>query len=143
MREIRILMVEDNEGDVILAKEALKEAKIMNSVDVASDGEAALDFLFRRGAFANAQTPDLIFLDINIPKINGLEVLKIIKADEKLRIIPVVMLTSSNADGDVLEAYSSYVNCYVTKPVDLKTFMEVISEIENFWLTIVRLPDKE
>ncbi|MGK2862921.1 MAG: response regulator [Chitinophagaceae bacterium] len=136
-------MVEDNEGDIILAKEAFIQAKVWNHISVAKDGEEAIDFLFRKGKFSNALIPDLILLDINIPKINGLQVLKIIKADPQISGIPVVMLTSSAAERDISEAYSNYVNFYMTKPVGFEKILDVINNIENFWLSIVKLPDIE
>ncbi len=136
-------MAEDNEGDIILAKEALIQAKVRNHISVAKDGEEAIDFLFRKGKFSNALIPDLILLDINIPKINGLQVLKIIKADPQLSRIPVVMLTSSAAERDISEAYSNYVSFYMTKPVGFEKILDVINNIENFWLSIVKLPDIE
>ncbi len=143
MRPVNILMVEDNEGDVILTKEALIQAKVWNHISVAKDGEEAIDFLFRKGNFSNALIPDLILLDINIPKINGLEVLKIIKADPQIKRIPVVILTSSAAKRDIAEAYSNYVNFYMTKPIGFEKLLDVINNMENFWLSIVKLPDIE
>ncbi len=140
MGKIHILLVEDNEGDIILTREALTDAKIRNTISVARDGEIALDFLYKRNEYADAKFPDIILLDINIPKINGLEVLKIIKSDAVLKIIPVVILTSSSAEIDITEAYSSCVNCYITKPVGLDNFLYVIKHVENFWLEIVKRP---
>jgi len=136
-KEIHILLVEDNEGDIVLAREALKEARIKNRVTVITDGEKALEYLFCND---NNRKPDLILLDINLPKVNGLEVLAKIKADEALKIIPVVMLTTSTSEQDVLDAYRNYVNCYINKPIDLEEFIVVIRNIENFWLNTVKLP---
>ena len=136
-KEIHILLVEDNEGDIVLAREALKEAKIKNRITVITDGEKALEYLFCND---NNRKPDLILLDMNLPKVNGLEVLAKIKADEALKIIPVVMLTTSTSEQDVLDAYRNYVNCYINKPIDLEEFIVVIKNIESFWLNTVKLP---
>ena len=136
-KEIHILLVEDNEGDIVLAREALEEARIMNKITVITDGEKALEYLFCND---NNRKPDLILLDMNLPKVNGLEVLAKIKADEALKIIPVVMLTTSTSEQDVLDAYRNYVNCYINKPIDLEEFIVVIKNIENFWLNTVKLP---
>ena len=139
-REIHILLVEDNEGDIVLAKEALKEARIRNRITVVTDGEQALRYLFRENDFHNASHPDLILLDVNLPKVNGMEVLERIKSDPALKIIPVVMLTTSTSEKDVMRAYKSYVNCYINKPIDLEEFIRVIKTIESFWLNVVKLP---
>ena len=136
-KEIHILLVEDNEGDIVLAREALKEARIKNRITVITDGEKALEYLFCND---NNRKPDLILLDINLPKVNGLEVLAKIKADEVLKIIPVVMLTTSTSEQDVVNAYRNYVNCYINKPIDLEEFIVVIRNIESFWLNTVKLP---
>jgi CheY-like chemotaxis protein len=139
-KEIHILLVEDNEGDIVLAKEALKEAKIRNRITVVNDGEEALHYLFKNGEFANARYPDIILLDMNLPKVDGMEVLARIKTDPVLKIIPVVMLTTSTSETHVLDAYRNYVNCYINKPIDLEEFIEVIKNIERFWLNTVKLP---
>ncbi|HWP28142.1 MAG TPA: response regulator [Chloroflexota bacterium] len=139
-RSIEILLVEDNPGDVRLTIEALREGKVRNNLSVATDGVEALEFLRRRGAFANAPRPDLILLDLNLPKKDGREVLAEIKADPDLKTIPVVILTTSKADEDVVRSYHLHANCYVTKPVDLDQFISVVRAIEDFWLTIVALP---
>lgn len=136
-KEIHILLVEDNEGDIVLAREALEEARIKNRITVITDGEKALEYLFCND---NNRKPDLILLDMNLPKVNGLEVLAKIKADEALKIIPVVMLTTSTSEQDVLDAYRNYVNCYINKPIDLEEFIVVIKNIESFWLNTVKLP---
>ena len=138
--EVRILLVEDNEGDILLTLEALKEARINNSVDVMKDGEEALQFLKREGEFRHAQTPGLILLDINLPKIDGLEVLAHIKNDDQLKVIPVVMLTTSNAEKDITASYANHANCFITKPVGFQNFMDVIYTIKEFWVSIVQLP---
>ncbi|MEI9946509.1 MAG: response regulator [Chitinophagaceae bacterium] len=140
MKEIHILLVEDNEGDIILTMEALKEAKVKNKVSIAKDGEEAISILFQTGKYAGAELPDLILMDINLPKIDGKEVLMKIKTHERLKVIPVVMLTTSNAEKDIAESYSNHANCYIVKPVDMDKFLTVIHSIEDFWLTIVKLP---
>jgi len=139
-RPVEILLVEDNPGDVRLTIEALRESKLQNQLNVARDGVEALAFLRREGAFSDAVRPDLIVLDLNLPKKDGREVLAEIKADPALRTIPVVILTTSRAERDVLQSYELQANCYITKPVDLEQFMTVVRSIEDFWLTIVRLP---
>ena len=139
-RPIEILMVEDNPGDVRLTKEALNDAKVINNLHVADDGIEALNFLKRQGKYKDAIRPDLILLDLNLPKKDGREVLGEIKADPGLRQIPVVILTTSKAEEDILKTYDLHANCYITKPVDLEKFIEVISAIEDFWLSIVKLP---
>jgi CheY-like chemotaxis protein len=137
---VEILMVEDNPGDVRLTRETLKEGKIHTRLSVVSDGDEALEFLYRRGTHAKAPRPDLILLDLNLPGKSGREVLAEIKADDNLRRIPVVVLTSSQAEQDIVESYNLNANCYVTKPVDLDQFMRVVRSIEDFWLTVVKLP---
>jgi chemotaxis family two-component system response regulator Rcp1 len=137
---IEILLVEDNPGDVRLTKEALKEAKVGNNLHVAEDGVEAMRFLRREGEFSGAPRPDLILLDLNLPKKDGREVLEEIKADSSLKAIPVVVLTTSHAEEDIARSYNLHANCYVTKPVDLDQFMRIVKSIEDFWLTIVRLP---
>lgn len=139
---IEILLVEDNPGDVRLTREALEEAKVPNRLHVAQDGVEALRFLNKQKPYAGVPEPDLVLLDLNIPQRSGFEVLDQIKSDPNLRHIPVIVLTSSNADGDVLRSYRSYANSYVTKPVDLNQFFEVVEIIDKFWLSTVRLPGK-
>jgi chemotaxis family two-component system response regulator Rcp1 len=139
-RPVEILLVEDNPGDVRLTIEALRVSKLHNQLNVARDGVEALAFLRREGAFSDAVRPDLIVLDLNLPKKGGREVLAEIKADAALRTIPVVILTTSRAEQDVLRSYELQANCYITKPVDLEQFMTVVKSIEDFWLTIVTLP---
>jgi CheY-like chemotaxis protein len=139
-RAIEILMVEDNPGDVRLTREALKGGKVLNQLHVVEDGVAALDFLHRRAPHADAPRPDLILLDLNLPKKDGREVLATIKADESLKLIPVVVLTTSQAEEDVIRAYALNANCYVTKPVDFVQFTRIVQAIESFWLTVVTLP---
>jgi chemotaxis family two-component system response regulator Rcp1 len=139
-RAIQILMVEDNPGDVRLTREALKGAKVWNEVQVVEDGVAALDYLYRRPPYEAATRPDLILLDLNLPRLDGREVLSRIKDDPSLMLIPVVVLTTSQAEEDVLRAYHLRANCYVTKPVDLHQFNRIVLAIEQFWLTVVTLP---
>jgi CheY-like chemotaxis protein len=133
-------MVEDNPGDVRLAQEAFKMNKVRNSLVSVGDGVEALAYLHLKGKYENATRPDMIILDINIPKKNGLEVLQEIKEDENLKRIPVVILTTSGAEEDILKCYDLHANCFITKPVDLDQFLKVIRSIEGFWLEIVRLP---
>jgi CheY-like chemotaxis protein len=139
-RPIEILLVEDNPGDVRLTQESLRESKVRNHLHVAPDGVAALAFLRREGKYADAPRPDLILLDLNLPKKDGREVLAEIKADAGLKTIPVVVLTTSSAEQDVLRSYELQAASYITKPVDLEQFMTVVRSIEDFWLTIVTLP---
>jgi len=137
---IVILLVEDNPGDAQLTELGLKRARVLNRVIVVEDGEAALAFLRREGAYADAPRPDLIFLDLNLPKMDGREFLTEVKADPALNHIPVVVLTSSEADEDVLRAYKLQASCYVKKPVQFEEFLKTISLIDEFWLSVVRLP---
>jgi CheY-like chemotaxis protein len=137
---IEILLVEDNPGDVVLTEEALRDAKVRNHLSVAADGVEALAILRREGKHAGVPRPDLILLDLNLPRKSGREVLEEIKRDEALSSIPVVVLTTSQADQDILESYRLRANAYVTKPVDLEQFLRVVRSIEEFWLEIVRLP---
>ena len=139
---IEILLVEDNPGDVRLTEEAFKEGKIRNNLYVVEDGEEALNFLKRVGKYSKAPRPDLILLDLNMPKKDGREVLKEIKEDKGLRRIPVVILTTSKAEEDILKTYDHHANCYITKPVNMEQFIQVVQYLEDFWFTIVRLPTK-
>jgi len=137
---VEILLAEDNPGDVRLTQEALKDAKVHNRLHVVTDGVEAMAFLRREGDYAGVPRPDLILLDLNMPRMDGREVLKQLKSDEDFRRIPVVIITSSQAEEDILKAYDLQANCYVTKPVDLEQFMKVIKSVEEFWLTVVKLP---
>ena len=137
---IEILLVEDSPGDIRLAQEALKEAKIKNVLTTVQDGSEALDYLYRRGKYQEAARPDLILLDLNLPRKDGREVLQEIKNDPDLRKIPVVVLTTSRAEEDIIRAYDLHANCYITKPVDFVQFMKVVRSIEDFWLSVVKLP---
>lgn len=140
VRPIEILLVEDNPGDVELARVALADSKVTNRLRVVEDGESALDYMHRRGRFSGAPRPDLVLLDLNLPKKDGREVLAELKSDPNLKRIPVVILTTSSAEEDILRTYNLHANCYITKPLDFKQFHKVIKSIENFWLSIVVLP---
>jgi CheY-like chemotaxis protein len=142
VRPVEILLVEDSPSDVDLTREALEDAKVRNNLSVVNDGVEALAFLRRQGQYANAPRPDLILLDLNMPRKDGREVLAEIKEDPQLRRIPVVILTTSEAEQDVLRSYNLHANCYVTKPVDLDRFVTVVRSIESFWLAIVKLPSE-
>jgi len=139
---IEILLVEDNPGDIRLTKEALKDGKIKNKLNVVMDGEEAILYLRKEGKYKDAETPDIILLDLNLPKKDGREVLAEIKSSNDLKCIPVIILTTSSAEQDILNTYSHHANCYITKPVDFNQFMNVIRTIEDFWLSIVKLPVK-
>jgi two-component system, chemotaxis family, response regulator Rcp1 len=139
-RPIEVLLVEDNPGDVDLTKEALTDAKVRNRLHVVDDGAKAIDFLFQKGAYADVPRPDIILLDLNLPKKDGRQVLAEIKAEPRLTGIPVVILTTSQAEEDIARSYQLHANCYITKPVDFKQFMKVVKSIEEFWLTVVKLP---
>jgi len=140
MKPIHILLVEDNEGDILLTTEALEEGKIINKVSVVKDGKEAIDFLNRKAPFLNAEIPNLILLDINLPRKNGHEVLQYIKGSKSFRHIPIIMLTTSSSEKDIMEAYNHYANCFITKPVDVNEFMLAVAKIENFWINVVQLP---
>lgn len=137
---VEVLFVEDNPGDVRLTQEALKEGKVRTNLHIVGDGVEAMAFLRQEGKYADAPRPDIILLDLNLPRKNGREVLAEIKSDERLKRIPVVILTTSRAEEDILRTYNLHANCYVTKPVDLDQFMKVVQAIESFWLTLVKLP---
>jgi CheY-like chemotaxis protein len=139
-KRVEILLVDDNPGDVRLTVEALKENKMPNKLNVVNDGAEALTFLYKKGKFTDAPRPDLILLDLNLPKKNGLEILEEIKKDTALKRIPVVIFTASSAERDIIKSYNYHANCYITKPVHLEQFIEVVKSIENFWLTVVKLP---
>ncbi len=143
LKTIDILLVEDSPGDVRLTQEALKEGKVKNDLHVVSDGVEAMAFLRKKGKYKNASTPDMILLALNLPKKSGHEVLKEIKTDENLKKIPVVILTVSKDEEDIIKSYNLYANCFITKPVNLQQFLSIVKSIEDFWLTIVKLPPKE
>lgn len=139
-KAIDILLVEDNPADIRLTMEAFKEGKFLSKFNVVTDGEEAINYLQKKGKYGNAIRPDLILLDINLPKKDGKEVLLEIKNDENLKSIPVIILTTSKSEEDVLKTYNLHANCFITKPVELDKFIEVAKSIEDFWLTIVKLP---
>lgn len=138
---IEILLVEDSPGDVRLTQEAFKGGKVANNLHVVQDGEEALLYLQRRGKYRDARRPDLVLLDLNLPKIDGREVLRTIKSDPDLKSIPIVILTTSSAEEDILKTYNDHANCYVTKPMKFEEFIGAVKSIEDFWLSIVKLPD--
>ncbi len=140
MKPIEILMIEDNDGDVLLTRKALRSDKVVNRLSVVNDGIEAMDFLYRRGNYASAPRPDLILLDLNLPGRDGRQVLADIKSDPNLDTIPVVILTGSEAEEDILRSYKLHANCYIVKPVDFDKIREVVAAIENFWLSVVKLP---
>ena len=140
LKPIEVLLVEDNAGDVRLTQEALKEGKLVVNLTVAMDGVEATDLLHQRNGHANSNRPDLILLDLNLPKKDGRQVLQEIKNDPKLMRIPVVVLTTSEADSDILTTYGSHANCYITKPVDMDRFVDIVKFLEEFWFTVVKLP---
>ncbi len=142
MKSIHILLVEDNEGDILLTREALNEKKLVNKISVVRDGKEAIDYLFKKEAFADVESPDLVLLDINLPKKSGHEVLKEIKDNRLTKHIPVIMLTTSSSERDIGLSYQYHANCYITKPVEVDEFLDAVSTIEEFWLNIVSLPPK-
>jgi len=139
---VEILLVEDSPGDARLAREGLSECRIHNNLHVAEDGVKAMAFLRREGEYAKAPRPDLILLDLNLPRKDGRQVLREIKEDEDLKVIPIVILTTSKAEEDIIKSYSLHANCYVTKPLGLQQFLDVVRSIEDFWFSVVRLPPK-
>ena len=140
MNSIHILLVEDNEADILLTKEALHDLKILVNLSVVNDGEKAIHFIEKKGNYAETATPDLILLDVNLPKKNGHEVLQFIKENEFYKHIPVIMLTTSSSQIDINTSYNNHANCFITKPIEVKDFLKVIATIENFWISIVKLP---
>ncbi len=142
MEPIHILLVEDNEGDIFLTAEAFENAKVITKLSVVRDGKAAIDFLKKEGDYANVKVPDLLLLDLNLPKVNGYEVLEFVKSDSNLKVLPVIVLSTSSAQSDINRCYANHANCYITKPVDVENLFRVVSRIENFWLSTVKLPVK-
>lgn len=140
MNSVHILLVEDNDGDILLLSEAFEEARLVVDLTVVKNGERAIDFLERRGEYENARRPNLVILDVNLPRKSGHEVLGHIKSSEHLKVIPVIMLTTSSAERDVMKSYENHANCYITKPVDMDLFMKAIVQLGEFWLELVRLP---
>ncbi|MBI2083178.1 MAG: response regulator [Deltaproteobacteria bacterium] len=139
-KPIEILLVEDNPGDIRLIQEAFREEKIINKMQIVNDGEEAVDYIFGRGSHVGRVLPDLVILDLNLPKKDGREVLREVKNDEKMKMIPVIILTSSRAEEDIVKSYMSHANCYIAKPTDFEKFTDVVKRIENFWFTVVSLP---
>lgn len=142
MEPVHILLVEDNEGDILLIEEAFEEARLINTISVLRNGEAAIRFLDQEGEYENAKSPDLIILDVNLPRKNGHEVLKYVKTNNDFKQIPVIMLTTSSANKDIERSYENHANCYITKPVDVDDFMQAVMSIESFWISLVQLPPK-
>jgi len=142
-KPIEILLVEDSPADILITREAFVEARLLNDIHVVEDGVQALEFLRRQGAYASAPRPDLILLDLNLPRKSGREVLAEIKADESLKVIPVIILTTSNAHEDILQAYDLHANCYVVKPVGFENFLKAVQSIRNFWFSVVALPPED
>lgn len=142
MKSIHILLIEDNEGDILLTKEAFEDAKILNQLSIARDGQQAIQFLEKQEPYTNVDTPDLVLLDVNLPKRNGHEVLQYIKTSKNLKHIPVIILTTSISEKDIAMSYENHANCYITKPVEVEDFLNVVSSIEDFWIKIVQLPTK-
>ena len=143
MKPLHILLVEDNEGDILLTTEAFEEGKIENRISVVKDGKEAIDFLDKTGIYFQRKSPDLVLLDVNLPRKNGHEVLQHIKGTESLKQIPVIMLTTSSSEKDILACYKNFANCYITKPIEINDFSETVAKIEDFWTNIVRLPDMQ
>ncbi len=139
MTDAHIMLVEDNEGDIVLTQEVFKNSGLLYPLSVARDGEEALDFLYKRNKFEKVERPDLILMDINIPKINGKEILASIKNDHELKTIPVIMLTTSSSQDDILDSYKNHANCFITKPLNLEDFVETIGQIKNFWFSIATI----
>lgn len=143
LRPIEILLVEDNEADIVLTKNALKTLKLQNSLNVCRDGEEGLNYLYKKGEYSEAVKPDLILMDLNMPKVSGLEVLEKIKNDPNLSMIPVIILSTSSAEKDILNSYQNHANSYIKKPIDFMKFIDVIQEIENYWFSIVKTPSSQ
>ncbi len=141
MKPIHILLVEDNEGDIVLIKESLEEGRVANNISICRDGEKAINYLTNQGDYKDAIKPDLVLLDINLPRKNGHEVLQFIKETDDLKCIPVIMLTTSSSEMDIIKSYKEHANCYITKPMDVDAFMKAVMEIEQFWMHLVKLPD--
>lgn len=140
MKSIHILVVEDNEGDIMLITEALQECKVINDVSVVRNGKLALDFVFKKGDYDEVLSPDIILLDINLPLKNGIEVLQTLKFDETTKHIPIIMLTTSSSESDIMKSYKYHANAFITKPIDVSDFLQAILSLEDFWLNIVHLP---
>ncbi|MFC4721723.1 response regulator [Geojedonia litorea] len=140
IKSAHILLVEDSEGDILLTTEALEDSKIINKISIVRNGEEALNYVFKKGDYEHVELPDLILLDINLPLKNGHEVLQAIKANDAVKHIPIIMLTTSSSEVDVRRSYKEHANCYITKPVDVNEFIKAVTSIEDFWLNLVKLP---
>lgn len=140
MKDVHLLLVEDNEGDILLTREAFEEKKLINNISVVKNGRDAIDFVFKKGMFTTVETPDLILLDVNLPLKNGHEVLQILKSNAKTKHIPIIMLTTSSSEKDIELSYKYHANCYITKPVEIEAFLSAVSSIEDFWIQLVKLP---
>ena len=140
MKPVEILLVEDNEGDILLIREAFEEAKLATILSVVKDGEKAIHYLEKKENYKDVKTPDLIILDINLPRVNGHEVLEFIKTNDDLKTIPVIMLTTSSSEKDIIKSYEKHANCFITKPVEVDDFLEAVLYIEHFWISVVKLP---
>ncbi|MFK7810366.1 MAG: response regulator [Saprospiraceae bacterium] len=143
LRPIEILLVEDNEADIVLTKNALKTLKLQNNLSICRNGEEALNFLNKTGEFEDAIRPDLVLMDLNMPKLNGIEALEKIKTNPEISMIPVIILSTSSAEKDVISSYKHHANSYIKKPIDFMKFLEVVQQIENYWFSIVKTPSKE
>jgi CheY-like chemotaxis protein len=143
MKPIHILLVEDNEGDLLLIKEAFQEASIVNNISTVNNGEKAIQFLGKSAPYEDEMSPDLILLDVNLPRKNGYEVLEYVKTNDRLKQIPVIILTTSADDKDILKSYKNYANCFITKPVNVDDFLKTVAKIENFWVQLIKLPPQE
>lgn len=137
---MHLLLVEDNEGDILLTKEALEASKVLNDVSVVRNGKLALDFVFKKNGYEDVKSPDVILMDINLPLKSGIEVLEILKSDESTKHIPIIILTTSSSESDIMKSYNNHANAYIVKPVDVSEFLEAVLSLEDFWLNIVHLP---
>ena len=140
LRTVEILLIEDNEADIVLTKNALKTLRLKNNLSVCRNGEEGLNFLYKRNEYADAITPDLVLMDLNMPKVSGMEVLEQLKKDPKLCMIPVIILSTSSAEKDIIKCYQNHANSYIKKPIDFLKFIEVIKEVENYWFSTVQIP---
>jgi CheY-like chemotaxis protein len=140
MKSMHLLLVEDNEGDILLTTEALEASKVLNEVSIARNGKLALDFVFKKNGYEDVKSPDVILMDINLPLKSGIEVLEILKSDESTKHIPIIILTTSSSESDIMKSYNNHANAYIVKPVDVSEFLEAVLSLEDFWLNIVHLP---
>ncbi|HCQ12930.1 response regulator [Flavobacterium sp.] len=140
MKSMHLLLVEDNEGDILLTTEALEASKVLNEVSIVRNGKLALDFVFKKNGYEDVKSPDVILMDINLPLKSGIEVLEILKSDESTKHIPIIILTTSSSESDIMKSYNNHANAYIVKPVDVSEFLEAVLSLEDFWLNIVHLP---